>query len=88
MDSAAIPALSIAVIKKGKLIWAKTLGVRNRETKQPADKNSIFEAASLGKPVIAFAVLKLCDSNKMELDTPLVRYIPLKILEKQFLKHL
>jgi len=86
IDSAAIPAISIAVIRRGKIVWSDAMGLKNKETKQQTNKHSIFEAASLGKPVFAYAVLKLCDVKKLHLDTPLVRYLPKKILEQQYLK--
>lgn len=37
---------------------------------------SIFEAASLSKPVFAYAVLKLVQQGKMELDAPVLKYLP------------
>lgn len=40
------------------------------------NSGSVFQAASLGKPVFAYAVLKLVAQGKLELDTPLVKYLP------------
>ncbi|NHZ35946.1 beta-lactamase family protein [Massilia sp. CCM 8692] len=40
------------------------------------DANSVFQAASLSKPVFAYAVLKLAAQGKLELDAPLMRYLP------------
>lgn len=38
--------------------------------------DSVFQAASLSKPVFAYAVLKLVAQGKMELDAPVVKYLP------------
>ncbi|WP_288407929.1 serine hydrolase domain-containing protein [uncultured Herbaspirillum sp.] len=38
--------------------------------------DSVFEAASLSKPLFAYAVLKLVEQGKMELDTPIMTYLP------------
>ncbi|MGC5271584.1 serine hydrolase, partial [Salmonella enterica] len=38
--------------------------------------DSIFEAASLSKPVFAYAVLKLVQTGKMDLDAPVLQYLP------------
>jgi len=76
MTEADIPGLSIAVIRDSKVIWTRGFGVTNAETKAPVNNNTIFEAASLTKPVFAYAVLKLVDDGKLDLDTPLVKYMP------------
>ena len=76
MTEADIPGLSIAVIRDSKVIWTRGFGVTNSETKARVNDNTVFEAASLTKPVFAYAVLKLVDSGKLDLDTPLVKYLP------------
>lgn len=40
------------------------------------NSDSIFQAASLSKPVFAYAVLKLVAQGKLELDAPIVKYLP------------
>ena len=76
MTEADIPGLSIALIRDSKLIWTQGFGVTNSETKAAVNSSTVFEAASLTKPVFAYAVLKLVDSGKLDLDTPLVKYLP------------
>ena len=76
MTEADIPGLSIAVIRDSKMIWTRGFGVTNAETKARVTDNTVFEAASLTKPVFAYAVLKLVDNGKLDLDTPLVKYLP------------
>ena len=76
MTEANIPGLSIAVIRDSNVIWTRGFGVTNSETKARVNDNTIFEAASLTKPVFAYAVLKLVDNSKLDLDTPLVKYLP------------
>lgn len=76
MKDGDVPGLSIALLRDGQVFWNKSFGVRNAETKEPLAENAVFEAASLAKPVFAYAVLKLVDNGKLDLDTPLINYFP------------
>jgi CubicO group peptidase (beta-lactamase class C family) len=76
MEAADIPGLSIAVIRNGEIFWSGTFGVRSRETNEPVNEKTIFEAASLTKTITAAAVLKLVERGVMEMDTPLSEYFP------------
>lgn len=76
MDSLKLPALSIAFINDGKIVYQRCLGVANLETGKKADDQSIFEAASLSKPVFALLVLKMAESGKIDLDKRLHEYLP------------
>jgi CubicO group peptidase (beta-lactamase class C family) len=71
-----VPGISIAVVREGKVAWNRGFGVRNSTTKDPVTGETVFEAASLTKPVFAYAVLKLVDQGKLDLDTPLNKYMP------------
>jgi len=76
MKEADIPGMSIAVIRNGKVAWHNNFGVKNSKTEQAVDDNTVFEAASLSKPVFAYAVLKLVEQGKIGLDVPLTAYLP------------
>lgn len=71
-----VPGLSFAIIRDGQIVETKALGVRDASTAIPVDENTIFEAASLSKPVFAYAVLQLVDAGVLSLDTPLSKYVP------------
>ncbi|MEP7273688.1 MAG: serine hydrolase [Acidobacteriota bacterium] len=76
MSDGEVPGLAIAIVENGALIWAKGFGISNTTTKAPVTDDTVFEAASLSKPVFAYAVLKLVDAGKFDLDTPLTKYLP------------
>jgi len=76
MDSLNIPALSIAVINDGEIIYHNALGVSNTKTNEVVNENSIFEAASISKPVQAFFVMKLSEKGIIDIDRPLYLYLP------------
>jgi CubicO group peptidase (beta-lactamase class C family) len=76
MKEGKVPGLAIALIRDGELVWHHGFGVKNSKTKDPVDDATVFEAASLSKPVFAYAVLKLVDAGKFDLDKPLNKYMP------------
>jgi CubicO group peptidase (beta-lactamase class C family) len=63
-----VPAVSIAVIENGKIVWARAYGVRDANTQVPATPDTAFQAASISKPVSAMAALKLVEMGKLTLD--------------------
>lgn len=71
-----IPGVSLALIKDGKLVYHKTYGVKNTITGEKVDENTLFEAASVTKPVFSFAVLRLVEKGIIDLDKPLYQYLP------------
>ena len=81
MNEADVPGMSIAVIRNGKVAWHNNFGVKNAKSAQPVDDNTVFEAASLSKPVFAYAVLKLVEQGKISLDVPLTAYLPKPYIE-------
>ena len=71
-----VPGLSMAVVRDGAVFWHRSWGVKDASTGAPIDDETIFEAASLSKPVFAYAVMKLVDAGVLDLDTPIVHYLP------------
>ncbi|CUI02731.1 serine hydrolase domain-containing protein [Massilia antarctica] len=67
-------AVALAVVKNRQLA-----SIDSATACSPAsalDADSVFQAASLSKPVFAYAVLKLVAQGKLELDAPVVKYLP------------
>lgn len=67
-----IPTLGLGVIENGKLTGINVYGIQNGKT--PAAYNSLFNVASLTKPVTAMTVLRLLSLGKWNLDEPLDPY--------------
>ena len=87
MKQASIPGLSLALIRDGQVLWHGSFGVKNATTREPVTKETIFEAASLTKPLFAYAVLKLVEQGDLTLDAPLIGYVPEKLIEEKLLDH-
>ena len=63
-----VPGVSIAVIHSGAIQWAKGYGVREAGRPAPVQTDTLFQAASISKPVAAMAALRLVQDGKLALD--------------------
>jgi CubicO group peptidase (beta-lactamase class C family) len=70
-----VPGVSIAVVEDGKIVWAKGFGVKETGTKDAVDVETIFQAASISKPISATAMLRLVEQGKLALDAPVNDYL-------------
>jgi CubicO group peptidase (beta-lactamase class C family) len=74
MASLHVPGVSIAVIHNGKLEWARGFGVAT--IGGPAvTPSTLFQAASISKPVTALGVLRLVEERKLDLDADVNHYL-------------
>ena len=67
LAEAGIPGCSVAVTDAGETIFLKTYGVRHVDSMAPIDHNTVFEAASLTKPVVAYCAMKLVEQKDLDL---------------------
>ena len=63
-----VPGVSIAVINDYKVEWARSYGVKDVETNEPVTTETLFQAASISKPVAAMTALKRVEQGKIALD--------------------
>ena len=70
------PGLSIGVVYDQNLIWAKSYGFANLEKRIPATPSTLYRIASISKVFTSTAILELRDAGKLQLDDPVVKYLP------------
>ena len=75
MDSIQLPGLSIAIINDAKIAYHNVFGVANNKTNEPVTKQSIFEGASLSKPLFAYFVMTMVEDKQFDLDTPIYNFL-------------
>jgi CubicO group peptidase (beta-lactamase class C family) len=94
MSEAAIPGLAIARIKNGQTVFIQTYGKANVETGMPVTQDTLFNLASISKPMMGLVLLQLVDQGKLDLDQDINYYLPFKVdnphtqNEKITLRHL
>lgn len=81
MKEAHIPGLSLAYFEGDKLIVSRGYGYKSVESQEPVDEETVFAAASLSKPILAYIVMKLSAQQILDLDTPLHTYFKYKSLK-------
>jgi CubicO group peptidase (beta-lactamase class C family) len=81
-----VPGVSIAVIADGRVEWARGYGVV-AENGKPVDAQTLFQAASISKPVASMVALHLVDEGKLSLDEDVnLRLRSWKVPESEFTK--
>lgn len=82
-----VPGVSVAVIDRGKVQWARGYGVTSAEGGTPVTPQTLFQAASISKHVAALVALHLVDLGKLSLDDDVnVKLRSWKVPENEFTK--
>ncbi|KAH7333093.1 beta-lactamase/transpeptidase-like protein [Rhexocercosporidium sp. MPI-PUGE-AT-0058] len=75
------PVVSIGVLDSGE-ITTKVIGTtqpdgnsESTESQKKFNKDTLFQACSISKPITALAVIKLCQEGTLDLDTPISQYL-------------
>ena len=68
MERFHVPGASVAVVRDFKIQWAKAYGIADSESGRASDNATLFQAASISKPVTAMAALRLVEQHRFSLD--------------------
>ena len=63
MARESVPGLSIVLLAQGTIAWKGNFGVLETGTNKTVDERTVFEAASLSKPIFAYTVHKLIEKG-------------------------
>jgi hypothetical protein len=91
-----IPGMAVGIVQGDEIVYAKGFGVQSMKTQTPVTVDSIFCTASVSKCFVATAIMQLAERGQINLDAPLVQYLPYfqmdderhrQILIRQILSH-
>jgi CubicO group peptidase (beta-lactamase class C family) len=70
------PGLAAAIVKDGRVVFAKGFGTKHLDENAPVDTHTLFTLASTTKAFVASALGILVDDGKLKWDDPVIRYVP------------
>ena len=71
-----VPGMGVGIVEDGKTIYARGFGVQSLETDVPVTPDSFFCVASITKCFVATLVMQLVEQGRLQLELPLVAYLP------------
>jgi CubicO group peptidase (beta-lactamase class C family) len=86
MKDAQIPGCALAIIQERDESWIRCYGYRNLKKKLPVKTNTVFEAASLGKPVFTYLIFRLVEEDLIQLDRALMEYVHPDYIKRVFMR--
>jgi CubicO group peptidase (beta-lactamase class C family) len=70
-----VPGTAVALVQNGEMSWVQGYGLADPAQGLPVIPETVFEAASVAKPVTAWGVMKLVEAGQLDLDAPAEQYL-------------
>ena len=70
-----VPSVSIALIDKGEIAWAKSWGIKDADTQELVTPQTLFQAASISKPASSIGALRMVEAGLLSLDKPINEHL-------------
>ena len=75
-----VPGMGIGVLKNGKILYSKGLGIMDLYTQEPVTDKTVFHMASVSKPFVSTAIVQLLEQGKIQLDDLVTDHLPYFIM--------
>jgi len=76
VDQQALSGMVTLIWRKGEVVQANAIGLRDIEAGLPMERDTLFRIASMSKPVTTLAALMLLEEGKLKLDDPITKWLP------------
>lgn len=71
-----IPGLAAIVVHKGEVVFQKAYGIKDIDSDDPVDENTLFNMGSTTKAVVALSIGMLVDQGKLKWDDKVRDHLP------------
>lgn len=79
MEKTPVMGLSVAVVKNNRIIYTRSLGLKERDSNTPLTDDCIFRIASISKSFSAVSILQLAEDGKLSLDDDISNLIGFRV---------
>ncbi|MCU0499294.1 MAG: beta-lactamase family protein [Anaerolineae bacterium] len=76
MTAYGVPGASITVVNREQTVYTQGYGVRNIDSGLAVDGDTVFSIGSVSKSFTALAIAQQVDAGTLDLDTPIIEYLP------------
>jgi len=76
LERTPVPGFAIAIVEDDQIIYNKAFGVERQGESELMTPNSVLAIDALGRGFAAMAVLQLVEQGKLDLDDPVIKYLP------------
>ncbi len=76
MAEGRVRGLSVVLVDDQTVVWAQGFGMADYENGIPADADTVYHVGSVSKAFLSTAYMQLLDQGRVNLEAPLVQYIP------------
>lgn len=81
----AVPGAQLCLLREGQTDWSLLYGSKQAgQTEQAIQADTVFEAASMSKPVFAWLAMRACERGRLALDRPVAEQMPAADLQDFF----
>ena len=79
-----IPGISVALVDREGILWSAGFGYTDYSRKRPVTCDTLFAIASMSKPITAVAVMVAVQDGLLDLDVPIIEYLPQFTVNSRF----
>jgi CubicO group peptidase (beta-lactamase class C family) len=79
-----VVGLSVAVVKKGNIIYTHSFGTKDNTTNAPLTDKNIFRIASISKSFSATSVMQLIEAGKLSVDDDISQLVGFRVRNPRF----